>query len=433
MTETQTTQKPRRMALHTKILLGLVLGAIVGVLGKTFFPEAAFLAWVQTYLSDPLGKIFLNLLIMVVIPLVFSSLVLGVAQIGDMRRLGRMGLRTTIYFFIVTSLSVIIGLTVVNTIRPGDYLPQATKTELMQTYANQASALKSSAGGVEFGVSTIVNIIPRNPFAAISRPSPDMLALIFCALIFGVAITLCNQDRLRTFVSFLEGVYDITVKIIEFAMRLAPYGVAALIFSVTSRFGFALLLALSAYVITVISGLTLHFCFSFSVLLLILARYNPIRFFSKIKTVILTAFSTSSSAATLPTTILVAQNEFGIPSSICSFVLTLGATMNMNGTALFEGVTVLFLAQVFGVDLPLGSQIVVVVMSVLTAIGAAGVPAGSLPLLIIILQMMKVPPESIALILGVDRFLDMCRTTLNVTGDMTCAAYIARSEKVDLK
>jgi DAACS family dicarboxylate/amino acid:cation (Na+ or H+) symporter len=423
----------RRMARHTKILIGLMVGAVAGVLCNKFFIAAPALAVAQKYLSDPLGRIFLNMLIMVVIPLVFSSLALGVAQIGDLKQLGRMGFRAILYFFIVTAIAVTIGLVLVNTIRPGDQLPQETKEKLLATYGQQAAELKGAAEQTEFGIQTLVGIVPRNPFAAVARPNPDMLALIFVALMAGVGMTLINQERSQPIIRLLEGVNDITVAIINIAMKLAPFGVAALIFSVTSRFGFDLLKALGVYVITVIAGLALHQFGAFSMLVRIFARYNPLRFFRKVETVMLTAFSTSSSNATLPTTIMVSQENLGIPPKICGFVLPLGATMNMNGTALFEGVTVLFLAQVFGVDLSLGTQLIVVIMSVLTAVGSAGVPSGSIPLLIIVLQMVGVPAEGIAIILGVDRILDMCRTVLNVTGDITCAAYIARTEGFKLK
>ncbi|MDZ7290939.1 MAG: dicarboxylate/amino acid:cation symporter [candidate division KSB1 bacterium] len=425
--------KSRRMARHTKIFLGLLVGAIAGVTCNKFFANAPALAVIQEYLSDPLGRIFLNMLIMVVVPLVFSSLALGVAQIGDLRQLGRMGLRTMLYFLTVTAIAVTIGLVLVNTIRPGDRLPAETKEKLLATYGQQAAELKGAAQQTEFGIQTLVGIVPRNPFAAVARPNPDMLALIFVALMVGVGMTLISKERSQPVVRLLEGVNDITIAIINIAMKLAPYGVAALIFSVTSRFGFDLLVALGMYVITVLVGLTLHLSGTFSILISIFARYNPVKFFKKIETVMLTAFSTSSSSATLPTTIMVSQENLGIPFKIGGFVLPLGATMNMNGTALFEGVTVLFLAQVFGINLSLGAQLIVVIMSVLTAVGAAGVPSGSIPLLIIVLQMVHVPAEGIAIILGVDRILDMCRTVLNVTGDVTCAAYIARSEGIALK
>lgn len=431
--ETQTT--PKRMARHTKIFIGLLAGAIAGVFCNKFLPGSAAVAFVQKYFSDPLGKIFLNMLIMVVIPLVFSSLALGVAQLGDLKQLGRIGFRTMAYFLLVTAIAVTIGLVLVNTIRPGDYLPDETKDKLMAQYRAEATEKMSAAeeAGAEFGIQTLVNIVPRNPIAAVARPNPDMLALIFIALMTGVALTLITQERGLSVIRVLEGVNDIAVKIINVAMHLAPYGVAALIFSVTSRFGFDLIVALGMYVFTVILGLALHQFGAFALLVKIFARYNPLKFFKKVETVMLTAFSTSSSNATLPTTLTVSQENLGIPPKIAGFVIPLGATMNMNGTALFEGVTVLFLAQVFGVQLDLGMQLIVVIMSVLTAVGAAGVPSGSIPLLILVLQMVHVPPEGIAIILGVDRILDMCRTVLNVTGDITCAAYIARSEGVTLK
>jgi DAACS family dicarboxylate/amino acid:cation (Na+ or H+) symporter len=421
------------MSRHTKIFIGLVIGAVAGVASNILIPNAPILIYLQKYLSDPLGKIFLNLLIMMVIPLVFASLSLGVAQIGDLKKLGRIGFKTISYFILVTTLAVSIGLVLVNIIRPGDYLPAETKTQLLSSYSEQATEIKEATEKTEFGIQTLVNIVPRNPFAAIARPNPDMLALIFISLIVGIALTLISKEKAEPLIRLLEGINDVTVVVINIAMKLAPFGVTALIFSVTSRFGFDLLIALSMYMFTVLIGLALHLFGVFPILLKIFARYNPILFFKKVQTVMLTAFSTSSSSATLPTTISVAQTNLGIPSQITGFVLPLGATMNMNGTALFEGVTVLFLAQVFGLNLSFGVQIIVVLMSVLTAIGSAGVPSGSIPLLVIVLAMVGIPVEGIAIILGADRLLDMCRTVLNVTGDITCAAYIARSEGYELK
>jgi DAACS family dicarboxylate/amino acid:cation (Na+ or H+) symporter len=416
------------MNLYNKIFIGLIVGAVGGVICNFWFPDAPLLAISQKYLSDPLGKIFLNLLIMMVIPLVFASLSLGVAQIGDSKKLGRIGLKTISYFLVVTAVAVLIGLVLVNLIRPGDYLPSDTKSKLLATYEEQASQIKSETEKTEFGIQTLVNIVPRNPFYSIAKQNPDMLALIFVSLIIGVALTVIKKEKSDPLIKILEGINDVTIAIIHFAMKIAPFGVAALLFSITSRFGFHLLIALGFYVITVLVGLTIHLFIVYPVLLKTFARYNPFKFFRKTKGVMLTAFSTSSSSATLPTTITVSQENLGIPSQITGFVLPLGATMNMNGTALFEGVTVLFLAQVFGVNLSIGVQIIVIIMSVITAVGAAGVPSGSIPLLVIVLAMVNVPVEGIAIILGVDRILDMCRTVLNVTGDITCAAYVSRSE-----
>lgn len=421
------------MKLHTKIFIGLALGAVTGVACNFMFPGAPALKAVQEYVSDPLGKIFLSMLIMMVIPLVFASLSLGVAQIGDLKKLGRIGLKTICYFFLVTTIAVTIGLILVNAIRPGDYLPEATKTKLLASYSQEATQIKATTEKTEFGIQTLVNIVPRNPFASIARPNPDMLALIFIALMVGIALTMIDKSHSQPLINILEGINEITVKIINIAMKLAPYGVTALIFSVTSRFGFDLLIALSMYVVTVLIGLILHQFGVFPILIKVFAKYSPMKFFRKVETVMLTAFSTSSSNATLPTTISVSQENLGIPPQITGFVLPLGATMNMNGTALFEGVTVLFLAQVFGINLSFGTQLIVVLMSVLTAVGSAGVPSGSIPLLVMVLAMVNVPAEGIAIILGVDRLLDMCRTVLNVTGDITCAAYVAKSEGYSLK
>jgi DAACS family dicarboxylate/amino acid:cation (Na+ or H+) symporter len=269
-------------------------------------------------------------------------------------------------------------------------------------------------------------IVPRNPVEAMARM--DMLAVIFFSIVFGAALTMIPKDRAAPMVRVLEGLGDVVIKIIDFAMWLAPYGVFGLIFVVTSRFGWHLLGQLSLYVAVVVGGLLLHGVVSLSVLVRVFGGLNPLRFWKKVRPVIITAFSTSSSNATLPTSIAVAEKDLGIPPAIAGFVLPLGATMNMNGTSLYEGVTVLFLAQVFGVDLTLGQQIVVVFLSVITAVGAAGVPGGSLPLIMVVLGTVGVPPEGIAIILGVDRILDMCRTTLNVSGDLTAAAFVTKSE-----
>jgi DAACS family dicarboxylate/amino acid:cation (Na+ or H+) symporter len=421
------------MKRHTKIFLGLAIGAVSGVLSNFFFQNSPQIQFIQKYFTDPAGKIFLNFLIMMVIPLVFASLSLGVAQIGDLKKLGRIGLKTIIFFVAVTSLAVTIGLILVNVIKPGNFLSEETKTNLMSSFQNQATEIKATSENIEFGIQTFVNIVPRNPVAAIAKPNPEMLALIFFSLIVGIALTLIEKDKAAQLIKLLEGINDVTVVVINIAMKFAPIGVFALIFSVTSRFGYDLLLALSMYVVTVLLGLAIHLIFSYSFLIKFAAKYNPVKFFRKIETVMLTAFSTSSSNATLPTTISISESNLGIPKQITGFVLPLGATMNMNGTALFEGVTVLFLAQVFGVNLSIGMQLIVILMSVLTAIGSAGVPSGSIPLLVMVLAMVNVPPEGIAIILGVDRLLDMCRTVLNVTGDITCAAYITKSEGFELK
>ncbi len=414
-----------KLGLHRKILAGLVLGAAAGVTCNVLGRGTSWLEDVNTYVADPVGRIFLRMLFMTVVPLVFASLAVGVALLGDLRRLGRIGARTMLYFLLTTVLAVGIGLLLVNATQPGAGLDAATRTSLLETYRQEA-AERAPEGGPGFGIHTFVNIIPRNPIDAAARG--DMLAVIFFSLVLGVALTLLPKERARPLVGVLEALGDAMVAIIGIVMKIAPYGVAGLIFVVTSRFGWEILRELALYVVLVVAGLLFHQSVSFSVLLKLLGRTSPRDFFRRAQPVMVTAFSTSSSNATLPTTIKVSEESLGVPKEIAGFVLPLGATMNMNGTALFEGITVLFVAQVFGVSLSLGQQLVVVLLSVLMAVGAAGIPGGSIPLLMLVLQAVGVPGEGIALVLGVDRILDMCRTVVNVTGDMTCAVYVTRTE-----
>jgi len=412
--------------LHTKIAIGLLLGALVGGLCNRFFGGAAWLTFVSDNVAYPVGQVFLRLLFMTVVPIVFTSIAIGVAGIGDMKTLGRLGGRTIGYFALSTLMAAIIGLTLVNTIKPGAGLPAQTRDELMARFASGAQGL-AQAGAQDFGISTFVNIVPRNPVAAAA--DMDMLALIFFSLIFGAALTMIPKAKAEPVIAVLEGVGEAVIAIINLAMKLAPYGVFALIFVITSQFGWGILQQLSMYVMVVLLGLVLHATVGISALVRLFGRMNPLRFWKGIEAPVITAFSTSSSMATLPTSIATAETELGVQPKIAGFVLPLGATMNMNGTSLFEGVTVLFLAQVFGVELSLGSQIVVVVLAVLTAIGAAGVPGGSLPLMMLVMATVGVPPEGIAIVLGVDRILDMTRTTLNVSGDLSASVYIDRIDR----
>jgi DAACS family dicarboxylate/amino acid:cation (Na+ or H+) symporter len=411
--------------LHNRILLGLVLGAAAGMGSHVWARDAGWVAWFNDNLANPVGQVFLRMLLMTVIPLVFASITLGVAGLGDLRKVGRVGGRTIAYFVISTAIAAVIGLVLVNWVRPGTGMNPAIRERLLETYRSQASGLQAGGAG-GFGIETFVNIVPRNPVQAAANM--DMLAVIFFALMFGAALTLIPRERAQPLVGVLEALGDVVVKIIDFAMKLAPYGVFGLIFVTTSRFGWEVLRQLGVYVLVVVVGLMVHGAVTLSALVRVLGGLNPLVFWRKARASVITAFSTSSSNATLPTNIAVAERELGLPPKIAGFVLPLGATMNMNGTALYEGVTVLFLAQVFGVHLSLPQQGVVVILSVLMAIGAAGVPGGSLPLIMVVLGTVGVPPESIAIILGVDRILDMCRTTLNVTGDLTAAVYVARAE-----
>jgi DAACS family dicarboxylate/amino acid:cation (Na+ or H+) symporter len=428
---------PRRgLSLPTQIFLGLLLGAAVGILlneqrasldaAATWLrgEPAVIVGPVLDNVIGPIGQVFLRLLLMTVIPLVFASLAVGVAQLGDLADLGRIGARTFGYFILTTGLAVIVGLVLVNTVRPGAGLPEETTRRLFAEHRGKVEGKPPA----EFGVQTFVEIVPRNPIRAMA--DMDMLGVIFFALLVGIGSTRLPGAQRDLVVTLLQAIGELMTWIIHLAMRLAPYGVFCLICKVTAELGFDIIKQLAWYVGTVLVGLGLHLFVALPVLLLLLARVSPWWFFTRVRGVIVTAFSTSSSAATLPTSLAAAHERLGIPKKIAGFVLPLGATMNMNGTALFEGVTVLFLAQVFGVELSWGQQAIVVLLSVLTAIGAAGVPGGSIPLLMMVLASVGVPPSGIALIMGVDRLLDMCRTTLNVVGDLTAAVVIARSEGV---
>jgi DAACS family dicarboxylate/amino acid:cation (Na+ or H+) symporter len=414
------------LKLHTKIALGLVLGAFIRGLCNAFFAGQAWLTFVSDNIMYPVGQVFLRMLFMTVVPIVFTSIALGVAGIGDMKTLGRLGGRTFGYFAISTLIAATIGLTLVNTIQPGGGLSAETRDELMTRFSGGAESM-AAKGPPDFGVSTFVNIVPRNPVAAAA--DMDMLALIFFALVFGAALTMIPKKRAKPVIRVLEGIGDAIVAIINWAMKLAPYGVFGLIFVITSQFGWGILAQLGMYVLVVLIGLLLHATLGITGLVRLFGKLNPAVFWKSITAPIITAFSTSSSMATLPTSIATAEKRLNVQPKIAGFVLPLGATMNMNGTALFEGVTVLFLAQVFGVDLGIGSQIIVVVLAVLTAIGAAGVPGGSLPLMMLVMATVGVPPEGIAIILGVDRILDMSRTTLNVCGDLSASVYVDRVDR----
>jgi DAACS family dicarboxylate/amino acid:cation (Na+ or H+) symporter len=374
---------------------------------------------------------------MIVVPLVFASLVVGVAGIGDVRKLGRVGLKSFGYCLVISAISVAIGLTLANTIRPGNKIDPTTSAALQQRFANDANtrvedAKKASSTATPL-MSVVETIVPKNPFYAISgREDANMLHLMFFALMIGIAITLIPVTVTAPVLRVLEGVYEVTAKIIEMIMKFAPFAVACLLFNNTARFGLDLLQALGWFILTVLLGLSIHMFVVYSASIYLLSRISPLEFFRRIKTVILTAFSTSSSNATLPTALRVSEQNLGVPQEINSFVLTVGATANQNGTALYEGVTVLFLAQLAGVDLTFGQQLMVVYLAILGGIGTAGIPSGSIPFIIGVLVTIGVNPALIAIILGVDRILDMCRTTLNVTGDLTAATYVARSEGYEL-
>ncbi len=447
----KTPDKPKGMALHTKILIGLLTGIIGGLIANQVWGgDHANVTWTIANITQPVGSLFLNLLLLIVVPLVFSSLVVGVAGIGDIRKLGRIGLKSFAYCLIISAISVVIGLGLANTIRPGERISPEIAAQLKEKFssgaANAAEAQKKAAETAKADsplMQVVKTIVPVNLFYSLSgvdvenpaspkKVPPNLLHTMFFALIIGIAITLLPAPVSAPFVSVMESLFAITSKIIDIIMKFAPFAVACLIFNNIAQFGVDLLGSLAWFVATVLLGLGLHFFGVYSLSVWLLSKISPIDFFRRVWTVIVTAFSTSSSNATLPTALRISEENLGVPKEINSFVLTVGATANQNGTALYEGVTVLFLAQLAGADLTIGVQLMVVYLAILGGIGTAGVPSGSIPFIIGILAMIGIDPALIAIILGVDRILDMCRTTLNVVGDLTAATFVARSEGYEL-
>jgi DAACS family dicarboxylate/amino acid:cation (Na+ or H+) symporter len=390
-----------------------------------------------TLYVKPVGDIFLRMIFMMVMPLILSALALGVAELGDLKKIGKVGLRTLAYTIIVSTISVVIGITMVKVFEPGKSISEENRQMLIDRFSTNSATLQSSVASVKArSIGEILTVIvPKNVFEDMTKAfdpaytGGGILAIMFFALMIGIALSISDQEKVDTFKRFLEGMYEVVMKVIGFGMKLAPFGVASLLFTLTANMGFSILAVLSKFVLVVLLSLCIHQFVTYSLLLKFLGKMSPLFFFRNIKEVMLTAFSTSSSNATLPTAIRVTIDNLKLPKDITNFVLTIGSTANQNGTALYEGVTVLFLAQCFGIHLELSQQIVVVLMSILGGIGTAGVPSGSLPIIMMILISIGVPGESIAIIYGVDRFLDMCRTVLNVTGDITAAVYVSRLEQ----
>ena len=428
----------KKLPLHTRILLGLLFGLIAGLIVNAFFPSNPNVQWFVSNIAYPAGQIFLRMIFMIVIPLIFTAIVLGVADFKDIHKIGRVGIKSLLFTFVITAVSVFIGIVLVNLIQPGSSILAQDRENLLQTLSNNqsVSVIVSTAKEAKGIVQILLDIIPRNPFVDIVNAfDPNyrgggLLAVMFFALIFGIALALTKSERTVTLTKMLEGLYDVVMKIIDFAMMLAPFGVAALIFSVASQLGFQIISTLLLYILVVLTGLLIHLLITYGSILKFIIKKNPARFFKDISEVIITAFSTSSSNATLPTSLRVTSEKLKVNKDISNFVLTVGSTANQNGTALFEGITVLFLAQFYGIDLSIAQQLLVVVLSILAGVGTAGVPGGSLPMVVMVLQTVGIPAEGIGIVLGVDRLLDMSRTVVNVTGDIVLALWVDKSEGI---
>ncbi len=415
---------PRRiMKSHNKLLLALVAGLVLGTVLHAA-GEVEAVNFVSQNILEPFGQLFLRLIFMTVVPLVFCGLVLGVYQLGQHHGLGRTASRTLFYTLLSSSISVIIGLSLVNLVRPGEGL--SLSQDVLNTQSSQVEKIRSNAESAKTVTQTLLDIVPKNPVQAAAQAlEGEMLALMFFALVFGFALSrVVKAGGHNSAISVMETIYSATMEIVHLVMRLAPYAVFALVFSTSFKFGWELVRSLSMYVLVVVVGLALQQFVVYAVLLKTLAGRAPWQFLKDCNDVLIYAFATASSNATLPKSLETATEKLQLSPETSRFVLTVGATANQNGTALFEGVTVIFLAQVYGIDLTLSQQFLIVVMAILAGVGTAGVPGGSLPLIMILLQQVGIPPEGLGLVLGVDRFLDMCRTTVNVGGDLVIAALV---------
>jgi DAACS family dicarboxylate/amino acid:cation (Na+ or H+) symporter len=411
------------MVSHRKMVGALVLGAGLGIVANLAAGGAPWLDAVVRNFAQPVGQLFIRLLFMLVIPLLFSALVLGVADL-ELRHLGRLGARMLGYTVVVSGISVLIGVALVDLLGPGRGLPAAVR-EL----GRGAAAIKPAALPAGEGFSAVVlALVPDNPVKAAANG--DLIGVIVFAILFGIALSAAESDGSKRLRDVLQGLYDVSMKLVEGVLKLAPVGVAALMFVMTARLGPAVIRPIAAYVGVVVLGLAIHLFIVYSLSVRFFGGMSPRRFFSGSRLAMVTAFSTASSSATLPTALRVAEENLGLPRHVARFVLTAGSAMNQNGSALFEGVTVLFIAQVYGVELSLAQQTVAAAICVLAGIGTAGIPAASLPFVAMILGVLGVPPEGIGLVIGVDRLLDMCRTTVNVVGDLAAAVYVARGEAV---
>ncbi|MEK6482204.1 dicarboxylate/amino acid:cation symporter [Catalinimonas sp. 4WD22] len=424
----------KSIPLHARILLGMLLGLIWGI-GSVYFglPEV-----ISKDLIQPIGTIFIALLKMVAMPLVLASLIVGVASMNDIQKLSRIGGLTLAIYVCTTAIAIMVGLFLVNFIQPGQHLPQDTRDNLMQLYTENVTSNVESASQVENQslLQPLVDIVPENLFEALTT-NTQMLQVVFFAMLFGIALVKMNNAKKETVVNFFDGVNDAIITIVDFIMLLAPLGVFALISNLIVEVAgdditkaIDLLMSLMWYSATVILGLLVILLGVYPAIFLSVTKISYKSFFKSIRQAQLLAFTTSSSNATLPLTIKNCEENLGISREVSSFVLPLGATINMDGTSLYQGVAAVFIAQALNIDLSLGDQLLILLTATLASIGTAGVPGAGIVMLIIVLEAIHVPVAGIALILAVDRILDMCRTVVNITGDVTVAAVI---DSIELK
>ncbi len=412
------------LPLHLKVLIGFLLGAVIGLLVHfQGLSDAPVVTGLMHWVTKPFGQIFLNLLFMLVVPLMFSALVLGVAELGDIASLGRLGWKTLTYTAVVTGIAVGIGLLMVNLLQPGSHMDPALITQAMGEYASKATDIATKGQELDF-ITLVTSIVPHNVLAA-AVDDKQKLGVVFFALMFGIGLVMTPSPATHAFKEALQGLFEICMKLIGMIIKLAPYAVACFMFGLTATLGWDVLKGLAWFVVTVLLALALHGFVVLPLWVRFMGGMSPMAFFRGSQEATLTAFATASSAATLPVTLRVAEENLMLPRKVSRFVLTVGASANHHGTALFEGITVLFLAQVSGLHLPVLQQLMVLGLCILGGIGTAGIPSGSLPVIAMICSIIGLRPEGIAIILGVNTFLDMCRTSLNVTGDLATAVVVS--------
>jgi DAACS family dicarboxylate/amino acid:cation (Na+ or H+) symporter len=413
--------------LHNQLLIALAAGLAAGALAHAY-GDSAVIQTIGTHVLRPIGQIFLRSIFMIVVPMVFAALVIGVYELGQDRGLGGVAGRTLAFTVLLSSASVTIAVVLVNLVRPG----AGVDLSGAQAAAGSTSvqALQANAAATKPLSDVLIELIPRNPLdSAVRALDGEMLPFMVFAVVFGVALSFAPTapGERNVLVRVLDQVFDACMRIVTFVMKLAPLAVFAIVFNTARTFGPEVFRSLLLFVLVVIGGLLIQQFVVYSAVLWSIARRSPVVFFRQCREVYLYAFSTASSNATLPLALETAEKKLGLSPQISRFVLTVGSTANQNGTALFEGVTVLFLAQVYGLDLTIGQQVRVMFMSIVAGIGTAGVPGGSLPMILIVAQSVGIPAEGMALILGVDRLLDMCRTAVNVSGDLVIAALVDRT------
>ena len=405
----------KKVPLHMKIFIGLFLGIVVGLI---FGPKARSIEFI--------GTIFIRLITMLVVPLIFFSLSLGTASLGDIKKLGRIGLKTIIYFTLTTAIAIVIGLAAANLLKPGTGLNEQVKQDLLKNYQQSAGNKTSIIEQKPSLISVLVNIVPTNPIKAMAEG--EMLQVIFIALLFGICLTFINSEKSRPLLQLFDGANEAILQAINLVMKFAPYGVLALLASIIGQFGAGILLTLLKYILVVILGLSVHAIVVDGLLVRYLGKMKPAKFFKHTADAMLIAFSTSSSNATIPVA-LECMDKLKVKREYSSFVIPLGATINMDGTALYQGVAAVFIAQIYGINLTLGAQATIVLMALLASIGTAGVPGAGMIMLAMVLKQVNIPLEGVALILGVDRIIDMCRTTVNMIGNMSASLFIHSSEE----